>query len=102
MGRRFKTEAYKQYERDLLLLLPKMKIPEGKLLLSIEVGFSSKASDADNICKPLLDILQKSYGFDDKRIYKLEVEKKDVSKGEEYIAFTIKELSTLLPDKKEA
>ena len=86
-GRRFKTPAYKSYEQEMFCLLPKMKIPKGKLAMRIVWGFSSKASDLDNPVKPLIDILQKKYGFNDKWIYKLEVEKKDVEKGQEYISF---------------
>ena len=90
MGRRFKTAFYTQYEKDLFVLLPKTaSIPEGKLKLTIEVGFSRATSDLDNCVKPFIDILQKKYLFDDKRIYKLEAEKKNVKKGQEYIAFKI-------------
>ena len=92
-GRRFKTPAYKSYEQELSYLLPKkLEIPNGKLELKITFGFSNKASDIDNPVKPLLDILQKTYGFNDKKIYKLEVEKVDVKKGEEYIEFKIDQL----------
>ena len=88
-GRRFKTKAYNDYEKELFYLLPKkLKIPKGKKLkLRIWWGFSSKASDIDNPVKPLLDILQKKYGFNDKSIYQMVVEKEDVGKGEEYIIF---------------
>ncbi len=75
-GRRFKTDLYKKYERDLLLLLPKMKgkIPD-MIAIDIHFVFSSKASDIDNPVKPLLDILQKKYGFDDKNIFELNIRK---------------------------
>ena len=92
-GRRYKTNNYGRYERDLLLILPKLDVPTGKLSLSIVVGFSSVASDVDNICKPFIDILQKKYSFDDKMIYKLNVEKTIVKKGCEFIEFTLKELN---------
>lgn len=91
-GRRFKTPDYNDYEKELLYLLPKKLIYPGKLSLYIKIGFSSKASDLDNAMKPILDILQKKYNFDDKRIYKIEASKIDVKKGEEFIDF---ELSTL-------
>jgi len=92
-GRRFKTYAYKKYERDLLLLLPsRVQIPKGKLTVAIEWGFSSSASDLDNPIKPFLDVLQKKYGFDDKRIYSLNLTKVDVKKGQEYIKFAIHSL----------
>ena len=89
-GRRFKTPEYKKYERDIMLLLPHLTIPDGDLLLTIEFGFSSKASDIDNPVKPFLDCLQKKYGFNDKRIKKMIVNKEIVKKGSEYINFNIK------------
>lgn len=88
-GRRFKTYAYKKYEKDLFKVLPHIDIPKGKLKLKITWGFSSKASDIDNPTKPLQDILQKVYSFNDKMIYKLEIDKVDVKKGEEYLEFEL-------------
>lgn len=88
-GRRFKTEEYKDYEEELIYTLPKIEIPKGKLQIKIKWGFSSKASDIDNPTKPLIDILQKKYGFNDKLIYKMELEKVDVEKGKEFIEFNI-------------
>jgi len=88
-GRRFKTKEYKDYEEELLLILPHIKIPAGKLKVYYEVGYSNKLSDIDNFIKPFQDILQTKYGFDDKMIYKMEVEKNIVDKGKEYILFMI-------------
>lgn len=88
-GRRFKTDEYGVYEKLVIYRLPKIKVPEGKLLVRLEFGVSNKASDIDNPVKPFLDCLQKKYGFDDKRIYLLEVAKEDVKKGKEYIAFSL-------------
>ena len=91
-GRRFKTKAYKAYEFELLHTLPKLDIPKGiKLELHINVGFSSKGSDLDNVLKPFLDCLSKKYKFNDNRIYRLELNKNIVSKGFEYIEFNIME-----------
>ena len=90
-GRRFKTQEYKDYEYELSFILPTfLEIPKGKLKLEMLVGFSSKASDLDNILKPFIDVLQKKYGFNDNRIYKMEIEKEIVEKGEEFIKFKIK------------
>jgi Holliday junction resolvase RusA-like endonuclease len=89
-GRRFKTPIYKKYENELLFMLPKMKIPEGKLELTIVFGFSSSASDWDNPIKPFQDILQKRYSFNDSRVYKATIIKEIVKKGEEFIEFNIK------------
>ena len=89
-GRRFKTPAYREYEKELWYLLPNKNIPQGKLTLRIMVGYSSRGSDIDNFLKPFLDLLQKKYVFNDNRIYKLVVEKEIVKKGEEFIKFEIK------------
>lgn len=52
-------------------------------------GFSNKLADLDNPVKPMMDILQKKYGFNDAQVYELEVQKKIVKKGNEYISFII-------------
>ena len=91
-GKRFKTPIYKSYEKQLLQILPKLHIPEGKLQINIIFGFSSSASDWDNPIKPFQDILQKRYGFNDSRVYKATVIKDIVKKGQEFIEFDIKSL----------
>jgi len=95
MGRKFKSKAYVQYEKDCLFLLPDTEINWDKqpLELSMTVGFSNMASDVDNVVKPFVDILQKKYKFNDKFIVRLIVEKKLVKKGAEYIEFYIKRLT---------
>ena len=90
-GRRFKTEEYKNYEVFLFYLLPEtIKLPKTKKVkLILKFGVSSKLADIDNPVKPFIDILQKRYGFNDKQIYRLEVEKKIVEKEQEYIEFEL-------------
>lgn len=88
-GRRFKTEKYTDYEKELFYLLPPLILPEGNLMIDIEWGFSNINSDIDNPVKPFLDILQKRYGINDKRIYKMAQSKKIVKKGAEYIWFEL-------------
>lgn len=88
-GRRFKTAKYKRYEKDVLLLLPDLEVPDGELTLKLEFGLSSKAADIDNPVKCFCDCLQKKYNFDDKMIYRLEVTKTIVKRGQEYINFSI-------------
>ena len=80
-GRRYKTGDYKSYEQELLLRLPPLEIPEGKLCLKIVASYKNRRNDIDNCLKPFLDILQKRYDFDDARIYRLEVDKR-ISKHE--------------------
>ena len=91
-GKRFNTKKYKQYEKDVLLMLPKVKINDVPMTLIINFGFSNKASDIDNPVKCFVDCLQKKYGFNDKNIYRMILVKELVKKGDEYIEFNIKEL----------
>jgi len=91
-GKRFKTPIYKDYEKEILELLPdKYEIPEGDLQVRYEFGLNTMA-DWDNPVKPLQDILQKKYDFDDRRIMKAEVIKKVVKKGDGYFNFEIRGL----------
>lgn len=92
-GKRFKTPAYKRYERDVLMLLKPVTIPEGDLAISITYGFSNKQSDVDNPTKLFIDILQKKYGFNDSRVTRLDLTKCKVKKGAEFIDFEIREAS---------
>lgn len=87
-GTRYKTKEYKSYEMLLLLMLPKKDLNDVNCV-SIELGFSSKLADIDNPVKPILDILQKKYGFNDKDIFELHVKKTVVDKGQEYIKISI-------------
>jgi Holliday junction resolvase RusA-like endonuclease len=90
-GKRFKAPAYKVFEKECLYKLPTGKITNtaGKIKLVLVFGFSNKLQDIDGPTKPVIDILQKKYGFNDNQIYLLEVRKNIVKKGEEYWAFEI-------------
>lgn len=83
-GRRFKTKKYKKFENDLLFLLPKIETTD---FSSIEItyGFSSKLADIDNPTKLVIDIMQKRYGFNDKDIVRLVLNKVLTKKGDEFI-----------------
>ena len=87
-GKRYKTPAYKAYEKELLLKLRPMKIPQGDLVVEYTFGITT-LGDWDNPIKPFQDVLQKKYGFDDRRIMTAIVKKKVVKKGNEFIDFTI-------------
>lgn len=91
-GRRFKTNAYKNYEKAVLLMLPKMEVPGGDLKIELTFGFSNKASDIDNPVKCFVDCLQKKYGFNDSRVYEMSLKKCKVKKGHEFIDFEISQL----------
>lgn len=88
-GRRFKTKKYIEFQQEMLLKLPKIDIPKGKLEIRYKIGFSSKGSDLDNALKQLNDCLQKKYKFNDNLIYKIIAEKEIVKKGQEFIEFKI-------------
>jgi Holliday junction resolvase RusA-like endonuclease len=94
-GRRFKTKAYKDYEKSILLQMPKKSIGK-KDMLRIEFffGFSNVASDLDNPVKLLLDICQKKFGFDDRQVFEMNIRKCIVKKGQEFMTIGI---YTLLP-----
>lgn len=91
MGKRYKTKEYKNYEKEVLLLLPKIEIPEGKLQIYFTFGFSSKNADVDNPVKLILDIMQKKYGFNDSRVYGISSEKCIMPKGQEFIDIRVEQ-----------
>jgi hypothetical protein len=88
-GQRFKTKSYKAYEMQLLYSLPNLKLPEPPFSIYFEFGMSNVLSDWDNPVKPLQDILQKKYKFNDKDIHFASVKKVKVKKGEEYFLVNI-------------
>ena len=93
MGRKRKTAAYRDYEMKVPKELPELDLPSrGPLGLRLRAGLSNRAADLDNVVKPFLDILQANYGFNDNRIYFIEMTKVKVAKGEEYIAFDLEPL----------
>ena len=89
-GKRFKTKEYIKYEKDMMLLLPRYKMPISPISLNIRYGFSSKLADIDNPTKLIIDIMQKKYKFDDKDIFELILTKEIVQKGKEYIEIDAK------------
>lgn len=88
-GKRFKTKKYIAYEKLLLCILKPLKIPLPPFKVYYELGMSNALSDFDNPIKPLQDILQKKYGFNDRDIYEAHIKKVKVKKGEEYFIFEI-------------
>lgn len=88
-GKRFKTKLYKQYEKDVSLMLRNKKLPKPPYRIYLEFGFSNKLSDIDNPVKPFMDILQKRYNFNDRDVYEMILKKVDVKKGKDYIKWHI-------------
>jgi len=94
-GRRFKTDDYKAYEKEVILRLKDYNVPNGDLELSLVFGFSSRSSDFDNPVKPFVDCLQKRYLFNDKNIKKCTICVEMVKKGDEFIEFEISKLKEI-------
>ena len=94
-GRRFRSDAYNTYRMEMLLRLPPGKLPEPPYAVEYEFGFSNPQADFDNPCKPLGDILQHKYGFNDKLIYEAHIRKVIVPKGHEYIKVHIRHLPNI-------
>lgn len=92
MGKKVKTADYRVFEEELLYTLPRLVVPDGKLIFTAVVGYSYKGADIDNFLKPFIDVLQKKYDFNDSRIYRLIVDKVCVKKGDEFIKFSLKAL----------
>ena len=90
-GRRYKTELYQKYEAMLLSLLPDHIDIYDKMCFNVAFGVSNSRFDTDNGIKPLLDVLQKKYWFNDNSVYKIIAEKFIEEKGNEYIVFSFNE-----------
>jgi Holliday junction resolvase RusA-like endonuclease len=90
LGRKIKSDAYRQHEKTMLLQMPAGKV-DPTIMLRVELffGYSSQASDIDNGIKVTIDIAQKKYGFNDKNVFELNVRKCIVKKGEEFIQMGI-------------
>jgi Holliday junction resolvase RusA-like endonuclease len=89
-GQRFKTKSYSAFEKLVLLSLRPMPIPQPPFSVSFEFGMSNSLSDYDNPVKPLQDVLQKKYGFNDKDIFEAHIRKVKVKNGDEYFKFSMK------------
>ena len=88
-GRVIKSKAYRQYEKDLNLLIKPIELPEKPYALLLEFGLSSALADWDNYIKPFQDCLQGIYGFNDRDVNLGVVRKVKTKRGEEHIRFAL-------------
>lgn len=88
-GKRFKTEAHREWSRRVGNMLPAIELPEPPYRIYLIFGFSSNASDWDNPIKAVQDCIAKAYKFNDKLIRAGVVETEIVPKGQEYFGFCI-------------
>lgn len=92
-GRRFHTKEHKVWTKNVLLMLPKVKLPEPPFEIYLKYGFSSLLSDFDNPTKQVVDSLAAKYGFNDRLIRRGVIDTEIVPKGGEYFEFEIKTLA---------
>jgi len=93
-GKKYVTQAHKDYKKLILLSLPneKLKIaPPFKM--NYNFGFSTTKADLDNPVKVLQDIICEKYEFDDRHIWEINIKKHIVPKGKEYVEFEIVEIN---------
>lgn len=89
-GKRYKTDKYKKYCRDIKMLLPNnIELPKGKFGIRFHFYFSNKRSDWDNPIKTTQDAICAAYGLNDDNMYLGIVEKFICPKGEERTEFEI-------------
>ena len=94
----FKTKDYLEYQNELRDEIrgeaeeDDWPFASGFVRFNITAGLSNRGADLDNILKPLFDTYQSIYtDFNDNKVYKIEVEKVKVEKGEEFLEVTVEE-----------
>lgn len=88
-GRRYKSAFYKAFEEELWYKLPQLILPPPPFKINLTICFSNLLADLDNPVKPILDIMQKKYNFNDKDVVELYLKRSYVLKGQEGIVFSI-------------
>ena len=94
-GRRFKSKAYKQYEKDFFKVIGRVPKIGGDIEVTIEWYIKNdKMTDIDNPTKPLLDLLSKAGLWeDDRKIRALHLYKYGVvNKNDERIVVVVEEI----------
>ena len=101
----YKTKEYKQYQEDIRqeLLGVDWPIKDNPCAFYVEAGLSNRLSDLDNVIKPLLDTFQCIYPeFNDRRVNYIELQKKPVKRGEEFLRIRIGTVNSGTIQKREA
>ena len=88
------TTDYRKFRENFYDDLPdrKRKWPfdlEAKLHIEISVGYGDKRSDVDNCIKGTVDTLQSIFGFNDKYVQSIYVEKEIVKRSDVYLEITV-------------
>lgn len=62
---------------------------------NVEAGLSNRGADLDNIIKPILDTYQGIYEeFNDNKVYNIQLEKRIVKRGSEYLDIRVRPYET--------
>jgi Holliday junction resolvase RusA-like endonuclease len=88
----FKTADYNKFQEEIRDQLMGVEWPfeDGPVSFEVTAGLSNRGADLDNIIKPLLDTYQTIYdGFNDNKVYHVELYKAIVPKGEEFLTVGI-------------
>lgn len=91
IGKQRPTAEFKSFKQSLMWQLPPCQMPEGNKAIFLEFGLSNKLADYDNLIKTVQDCIAEKYGFNDREIYQAVINKTDVTKGKEYIKFSVTE-----------
>ena len=84
-----KSSAYRQYEKDLSMLLPKKEMIKGEVVVTIEYYLKRYSVDLDNLTKPLIDCLATAEYFEnDKYITSLNLSKYKADEDKIHIIIT--------------
>lgn len=90
----FKTPEYLAYQNEIRddMIMEEWPFGDSLVQFTIDVGLSNRGADIDNVLKPLLDTYQGMFeDFNDNKVYRIEVEKNIVKKGEEYLTVIVEE-----------
>lgn len=94
----FKTADYKKFQEEMALILmgSKWTFKDKPVLFIVYAGLSNRASDLDNIIKPLLDTYQNIFEeFNDKTVQGIILQRDRVKRGGEYLWVRVAEAKEL-------
>lgn len=88
-GERYKTDLYRAFKKAVTLMIRPDKLPEPPFKITMIFGQSNMGADFDNPVKAFIDVLAAKLKFNDKLIYKADIEKVATEKGKEFIMYKI-------------
>lgn len=93
--RTFKTPEYKAFQEAMRdeILMEDWTWPFGtdQVEFIVTAGVSNRGADLDNVIKPFLDTYQNIFdGFNDNKVYYIELHKEITKKGDEYLEVEVR------------